>query len=278
MKLIDLQKQLVASLKNAGIAAADQEARIMLEERLALSWADLIAKGDTEVESTALESDLQKRLAGMPLGRIYGRKMFYGMEFRLSPETLEPRADTEILVDIALQKYKDSPPAAILDLGTGTGCILLALLKHWPYCRGLGIDKSPEAVQTAGQNAADHGLSPRASFRCGDWAGGLEEPFDLVVSNPPYIESAVIETLSEEVKRHDPILALDGGAEGMGAYETIFSHLPAILKPGGTALFEIGYDQSRKISRLSEDHGFILENIHPDSAGRPRVAELSRTG
>lgn len=247
----------------------------MLEERLGLSWADLIAKGEREVESAAVESDLRRRLGGMPLGRIYGRKMFYGMEFRLSTATLEPRADTEILVDIALQKHKKAPPAEILDLGTGTGCILLALLKYWPQCRGVGVDKSPEAIQTAAQNAADHGLEARASFLCGDWASELQNQFDLVVSNPPYIESRVIETLSGEVKNHDPILALDGGMDGMDAYEIIFSQLPSILKPGGMALFEIGYDQSRKISRLSKDHGFILENIHADSAGRARVAEIS---
>lgn len=244
----------------------------MLETQLGLSWADLIAQGEKDIESEFLLADLQKRITGMPLGRIYGRGHFYGMEFRLSPETLEPRADTEVLVDLAL---KESPPQRVLDLGTGTGCILLAILKHRPYASGIGIDKSQGALDVARRNAADHGLESRARFISGDWAAGVNEAFDLVVSNPPYIESGVIPGLQNEVKNYDPILALDGGADGMDAYKIIFSQLRTILKPGGTALFEIGYDQSRKIERLADAHGFGTISIHADYAGNPRVAKIS---
>ncbi|HRQ61442.1 MAG TPA: peptide chain release factor N(5)-glutamine methyltransferase, partial [Alphaproteobacteria bacterium] len=188
------------------------------------------------------------------------------------PEPLEPRADTEVLVDLAL---KESPPQRVLDLGTGTGCILLAILKHCPAASGIGIDQSQGALDMAQINAADHGLETRVRFLRGDWASGVSETFDLVVSNPPYIESGVIPGLQNEVKNYDPILALDGGADGMEAYKIIFSQLRAILKPGGTALFEIGYDQSRKIERLAGEHGFNAISIHSDYAGNPRVAKIS---
>lgn len=275
MKLSDLQKHLTKTLRDSGIEPADQEARIMLESRLGLNWADLIAKAGMTVDSAEIESDLQKRLSGMPLGRIYGRKNFYGLDFALSPETLEPRADTEALIDIALHRFKEHSPQTILDLGTGTGCILLTLLKHFPGSRGTGVDKSGGALETARRNAEALGLADRASFIVSDWAESVRGGFDLVVSNPPYIDSAVIPQLAAEVKNHDPILALDGGADGMEAYKIIFAQLPGLLAPGGTALFEIGYDQSRKILRLAESHGLNVISIHPDSAGRPRVAEVS---
>lgn len=272
MKLSELQKHLANSLRGSGIEPAAQEARLILESRLGLSWADLIAKGDLEIDSAAAESDLQKRIAGMPLGRIYGRKNFYGLEFSLSPETLEPRADTEVLIDIALKR---PAPETILDLGTGTGCILLTLLKHFPDSTGLGVDKALGAIATARRNADDLGLAERARFIESDWLESVSGRFDLIVSNPPYIDSAVIPELSAEVKNHDPILALDGGTDGMDAYKIIFAQLRDFLTPGGIALFEIGYDQSRKISRLAEAHGLKLVSIHPDSAGRPRIAEIS---
>ncbi|MCD8494021.1 MAG: peptide chain release factor N(5)-glutamine methyltransferase [Alphaproteobacteria bacterium] len=221
-------------------------------------------------------TDLQKRLSGMPLGRIYGRRNFYGLEFTLSSGTLEPRADTEVLIDRALDLYRSTPPVRILDLGTGTGCILLTLLKHWPKSEGVGVDIAHDALETARRNASYHKLTERVSFIEGNWGEGLAGGFDLVVSNPPYIERDVIKSLPDEVRLHDPILALDGGTDGMDAYKVIFSQLPVLLKPEGRALFEIGYDQSRKIERLAEDHGFKVEAIHPDSAGRARVAEVLR--
>ncbi|MCD8497744.1 MAG: peptide chain release factor N(5)-glutamine methyltransferase [Alphaproteobacteria bacterium] len=225
MKLSHLQKHLTQTLADAGIEAADQEARLILETRLELSWADLISQGDREVDPSSAESDLQKRISGMSLGRIYGQKNFYGLDFTLSPDTLEPRADTEILIDIARHIYKEKPPETILDLGTGTGCILLALLHSFPQARGLGIDKAAGAVATAQQNALNLKMSARAVFQQGDWASGITERFDLVVSNPPYIDSGVIPVLAEEVRNHDPILALDGGIDGMDAYEKIFHSL-----------------------------------------------------
>lgn len=270
MKLSDLQKYLTETLQDSGVDAADQEARIMLENRLGFTWADLIARSQTSVDPAIVESDLAARLSGIPLARIYGGKNFYGMDFLLSPETLEPRADTEVLVDLALE----NSPQTILDLGTGTGCILLSLLKNFPTATGIGVDRSYDALKTAQQNARLHGLDDRAFFLCGDWAESLDQRFDLVVSNPPYIDSGVILDLAVEVKTHDPILALDGGADGMDAYKTIFTQLPHLLTSNGIALFEIGYDQSRKILRLAKDHGFDAVSIHPDYAGNPRVAKI----
>lgn len=277
MKLSDLQKHIESQLKQNGLTAVDQEARLILEHRLGLTWTDIIAKPDLRVSDSDIETiktDIQKRLSGKSLGRIYGVKNFYGLDFELSAETLEPRADTEILVNQAL-KRSSNPPQTILDLGTGTGCILLTLLYHWKDARGLGIDLSADAVKTVQKNALHHGLQSRAEFMQGSWADNIDQTFDLVVSNPPYIESSVIPGLDEEVRNHDPILALDGGEDGLEAYKIIFSQLPRILKPDGTAFFEIGYDQARKAVRLGENAGLAIKHVHLDYVGRPRVLEVA---
>lgn len=254
------------------------EARIILEERAGVSWSSIIADGGKEIDENAykaIQDDLETRLSGKPLSKIYGKKEFWGHEFIVNEHTLDPRPDSETLIELALKYYKDKePPKTILDLGTGTGCLLLTLLSEFKGARGVGIDVSEEALKVASQNAEALNLTDRVSFSQGKWAESVTDTFDLVISNPPYIASDVIPNLEKEVKIHDPILALDGGFDGLQAYEDIFSDLSRIIKDDGMALFEIGFDQGDEMMRLSKKYKIRIGNVHPDLAGNPRVVDI----
>ena len=254
------------------------EARIILEERADVSWSSIIADGSKEIDQNAykaIQDDLETRLSGKPLSKIYGKKEFWGHEFIVNEHTLDPRPDSETLIELVIKYYKDKePPKTILDLGTGTGCLLLTLLSEFKGARGVGIDVSEEALKVANQNAEALNLSDRVSFSQGEWAESITGKFDLVISNPPYIASDVIPNLEREVKIHDPILALDGGFDGLQAYEDIFSDLSRILKDDGMALFEIGFDQGDEMMRLSKKYEIRIGNVHPDLAGKPRVVDI----
>ena len=277
MKLSLLYQDLCTALGKTD--TPELEARIVLKERTELDWSDVIARPDTEISSDIaqlIDSDVERRLAGEPLSRIYGRREFWGMDFELSSDTLDPRPDTETLVEVALKAYEGiEPPQTILDLGTGTGCILLSLLKEWPTAHGLGVDKAEGAVKTAQQNAKKHNLRDRATFRIGNWGQGIAQKFDLIVSNPPYIANQIITNLAGEVQNHDPILALDGGKDGLECYRQIFSELFSLLNPGGKAFFEIGFDQKSDLMRLAEESRIRISHVHRDLGGQPRVVEIS---
>jgi release factor glutamine methyltransferase len=256
-------------------AAAD--ARYILKQRTGHDWSTIIADPEaivTEEVRRAVASDLAACLSGIPLSRLYGVREFYGLEFELSPATLDPRPDTEVLVNLALRKLEGIKSPRILDLGTGSGCVLISILASLPEASGVGIDLSPEAVSTAGKNARRHNLEERALFLCGSWAESIKGTFDLVVSNPPYISNQALESLAYEVLNHDPILALAGGKDGLQAYREIFIHLPRLLEKGAFALLEIGFDQGQSIVRLSEESRFSDCRVHLDSGGLPRVAEI----
>lgn len=257
---------------------AAQDARYMVAMRSGFDQSAILLKPDQMIPAdvlAALEGDLHRVLAGEPLSRIYGEREFWGLRFALSPDTLDPRPDTETLIEAALKRFKNKPPETILDLGTGSGCILIALLKEFPQARGVGVDRSYGALGTARGNAKAHGVAERAAFICGNWADSVNHRFDLVVSNPPYIANPALNYLSETVRNHDPILALDGGEDGLQAYRQIFLQLLSLLKPASAALFEIGFDQAASVSRLSEESRFLVAAIHPDLAGHPRVLEIS---
>lgn len=251
------------------------EAAIIMKRRACVDLVDIISNPNKPISLDArslLQKDVERRLNGQPLARMYGARDFYGMEFAISKDTLEPRFDTETLVDLALN---GAQPRFILDLGTGSGCILLALLKHWTNAYGVGVDISLDAIKTAKYNAKMHGLDGRSSFVCANWAGSINEnKFDLIVSNPPYIKTKVIDWLDYEVKMHDPITALDGGGDGLDAYRSIYVDIARILKIGGRALFEIGYDQGAQLRRMAGEHGFKVTKIARDLGGRDRVIEI----
>lgn len=257
---------------------SESDARYIIQKRTPFSAADLIAGRDelcvSQENWAKIQSDLQRYLAGEPLSRIYEEGSFWGLDFELSPDTLDPRIDTEVLIEAVFRRFKGNPPQRILDLGTGTGCIIIALLSEFPDAIGVGADLSFGAVQVARRNAQRHGVEERCSFVCGKWGAGLAGEFDLIVSNPPYISNQVIPNLDENVQKFDPILALDGGQDGLQAYKMIFSDLSRLFKKGGYGFFEIGFDQEKTVVRLSEESRFFVEGVYRDSAGHPRVVEI----
>ena len=230
----------------------------------------------TPDESARLADFARRRLAGEPVARIIGEKEFWGLPLQLSSATLVPRPDTETVVELALELLRAGGnlhrPLRIADLGTGSGAILLALLSELPAAQGFGTDISEGALQTAGTNAARAGLSDRATFIACDYASGLIGPFDLIVSNPPYIRSADIDGLAAEVRNHDPVAALDGGADGLDAYRALIPQAAGLLAPGAALVVEAGEGQSAQIQALMTAAG-LMPVIAPkaDLAGIPRA-------
>lgn len=267
----------VARCEAAGIANAAGDARFLVLGALGLDARDLALGGERPLEpdeGLRLEAALARRLAGEPVARILGAWEFWGLPFRLAPETLVPRPDTETVVEAALAAVPDrAAPGRILDLGTGSGCILVALLRELPRARGLGLDRSLPALRTARENARVNGVGARAGFVAGDWCDALEAPFDLVVSNPPYIARGLIPALAREVRAHDPVAALDGGTDGLDAYRRILGGLRAgaILAPGGTLVLEIGFDQAEPVRALARAAGLAVRGLSRDLAGHDRA-------
>ena len=268
----EARRLLAQSLMRAGSASPGLDARLLVEGSLGVESADpdLILTA----EALARLGDFTaRRIAGEPVWRILGEREFWGLPFRLSPATLEPRPDSETIVETALAQLagRREEELKLLDLGTGTGCLLIALLSELPRARGLGIDLSEEACRTAAANAALNGVDGRVTFRQGSWTDGLAGRFDLIVSNPPYIPSAEIATLSVEVREHDPLLALDGGADGLGPYRLFASALPPLLAPGGVIVFEIGAGQGPDVVALMRAGGLEFRGSRNDLGGHERA-------
>lgn len=279
MTRAELLRALRATLRAAGIDSFSLDARLLLLHALDIDEMALLRDPDATVPDAQIEKAqglIGRRAAREPVARILGEQEFYGLPFLLGPDTLIPRPETEMLVDEALRRLPENGPARLLDLGTGTGCILLSILHTRPAAAGLGIDAAPGAVAVAQANAARLGLTGRASFRQGNWADGIAEPFDLVLSNPPYIDSGVVPTLAPEVALHDPARALDGGADGLDAYRAIIPALPRLLKPDGAALLEIGYDQGERVAALGVEAGMQVSVVRRDLAGHDRMVVLTR--
>ena len=262
------------------ISQAEAEARILLLAATGLTRTQIITQSDRKLsqdEADRLITFLMRRLAGEPVTRITGRRDFWTLNLRVTPDVLDPRADTEVIVETALDLLgpRRNEALRILDLGTGTGALLLALLSECPKATGIGIDLSPEACAVAQDNTERNGLSTRATIQQGHWADTLNEHFDLVLSNPPYIESATIASLEREVREHDPILALDGGADGLTAYRAIIAALPGILAPSGLCVLELGIGQALAVTALAEAGGLTCKALRADFSGVERALALS---
>jgi len=273
------RRALAARLKTATIESAELDARILAGHALGLDLTGLISAAQRQLtsdESARLEEFARRRLAGEPVARIIGEKEFWGLPLQLSSATLVPRPDTETVVELALDLLRAGGdldrPLRIADLGTGSGAILLALLSELPAAQGFGTDISEGALKTAGANAARAGLSDRATFIACDYARGLSGWFDLIVSNPPYIRSADIDGLAAEVRNHDPLAALDGGADGLDAYRALIPQAARLLAPGAALVVEAGQGQSGPIQALMVAAG-LMPVIAPkaDLAGIPRA-------
>ena len=270
---------LAARLSDAGIADARRDARLLVAHALGLEPQRLLIDGDRLLGSAdlvALEAVAARRCAREPVSRIIGSRGFWTLDLTLTPDTLDPRPDTETLVEAVLAARPDrQAPLRMLDFGTGSGCILLALLSEYPAAQGLGIDIAPGAVAAAEANARRNGLDQRARFQCGNWAEGLSGPFDVIVSNPPYITDAEMAGLEPEVTRYDPPRALVSGPSGLEDYQRLIPALPALLAPGGLVALEVGHTQAQAVSALLVASGFDAPWTRQDLGGIARcvVAE-----
>ena len=269
------RRALATRFRQQGIDSAELDARLLTGGAFGLDLTGLIAATTrivTPDEAAHLENFLQRRLAGEPVARILGVKEFWGLTLNLSAATLVPRPDTETVVELALEVCRRQERRRIADIGTGSGAILLALLSELPDATGVGTDISLEALRMARNNAARLGLTQRAAFVACNYTAALSGPFDLIVSNPPYIRSADIAGLDREVREYDPPRALDGGPDGLAAYRAIAPDAARLLAPGGTLIVEAGYGQSGPIAELMSASG-LTPDVPPkaDLAGIPRA-------
>jgi release factor glutamine methyltransferase len=269
------RRRLGAALATGGKEPADLEARLLVEAATGLNALDLLMRGDEKLGAAAdrLTGFAARRLAGEPVNRIIGKTNFFGLDLAVAPDVLDPRSDTEILVEAALEMLArdglNNPK--ILDLGIGSGAILCALLDSRSDAFGVGVDLSAQACASATHNLARCGLASRAAVIRGDWTAALAGTFDLIVSNPPYIEHAELSELDQEVRDHDPVLALDGGPDGLAPYRLLANELRRLLRPKGGACLEIGWRQAAGVSAILSDAGWSGVSCRRDHAGRDRV-------
>ena len=276
--MIDLKTAWTQSrdrLKAAGIDSPVIDARLLLEAATGASRTDIVTdpyRALTAEQMATLDAYVERRCRREPVSKIIGRAGFWKILLRVTADVLSPRPDTEAILDVVLPQFTEHQAFDLLDLGTGSGAILLAILAERPAARGVGTDVSFEALAVAKENAANLGLAGRASFLRTEWGDGLAPgTFDLVISNPPYIPTAVIPTLDPEVRDHDPVLALDGGADGLDAYRALAPQILALLKPGRPFAVEIGYDQAESVMALFIAEGATDVRTTQDLGLRDRV-------
>lgn len=277
MRAADALRRAIPLLQDAGIEDAARDARVLLAHALGIAHDRLtlhLPDEMTEPQAGLYDQALAARIARQPVAQIIGRRVFWGLSFRVTTDTLDPRPETEVLVAEALTR----PFLKVLDLGTGTGCILLSCLKGMPMARGVGTDISDAALRVAMGNTRDLGLEARARFRKADWFGGVTGAFDLIVSNPPYIAAEEMPELSPEVRDWEPHLALTPGGDGLDAYRVIARGAGARLMPGGRLLVEIGPSQGQAVAALFASVGLSEVRILTDLDGRDRVVAAVKPG
>jgi release factor glutamine methyltransferase len=264
-------------LKAAGVDQPVLDSRLLVEAAAGASRTDILTDPHRELapgQLERLEALVERRLRREPISHILGRQGFWSIMLKVTPQVLTPRPDTELIVSIALKSFDETDAFTVLDLGVGSGAILLAILAERPAARGLGIDVSEEALAVARDNAASLGLEGRAALLRGDWTAGLAgEAFDLVVSNPPYVRSGELAGLEPEVRDHEPRLALDGGPDGLAPYRLLAGEILRVLKPGGLFIVETGHDQGREVRALFDAAGATRLEVHKDFGGRDRAVK-----
>lgn len=277
--LVSLWTRVRDQLKAAGVDSPVLDARLLLEAGAGVSRLEIVTDPRRELTAdqvAAVESLVRRREAREPIAHIVGRRHFWKLELTVTPDVLVPRPETEFVVEAALSALAPKGETRVLDLGVGSGAILLSVLSERPEATGLGIDRSEAALAIAQRNAEDLGLQSRTQFRLGDWANELDERFDLVLSNPPYIASRDIETLQPEVARFEPRLALDGGHDGLDAYRAIIQALPRLLTENGAFALEVGFDQAEAVTEMAHAAGLSTSPPWMDLAGIPRVVRGER--
>lgn len=273
--LLTAWKGAQARLKDGRIDSPSIDARLLLEVAANVSRADILTDPYRVLPDdvvAAYDAMIERRLKREPVSRILGRKGFWKIMLNVTPDVLSPRPDTEAILDVVLPAFQPGRAFEMIDLGTGSGAILLAVLAERPAARGVGTDISFEALAVAKENAASLDLDSRATFLRTEWAAGFgDHAFDLVVSNPPYIPSGDIDALDPEVRDHDPRLALDGGPDGLEPYRLLAPEIMRILKPGGIFAVEIGWDQGPAVQALFQAAGFTDVKVVKDLGDRNRV-------
>ena len=276
----DSLREAVISLKRAHIETAALDARILLQHVMGISHERLLAEESlalTPGQYASYQKLIGKRGRRCPVAQLIGSREFYGRRFKVTEHTLDPRPDSETLIEAVLEWAGSgkAKPFTLLDFGTGTGCLLLTLLKEMSNARGVGVDISKEALSVARENAIGLELQERASFRQQDWNQNIQGTFDIIVANPPYILTRDIAALEPEVSQYEPRLALDGGNDGLDAYRTIMPKLPGLLNGGGIAAFEIGMGQEEEVRKIVAGGLGLVTSVKKDLAGIPRCILLS---
>ncbi len=274
MILKEIQRKLCNNFSIIGIETPELDARIILKEVLSLDDKDLILKESLDISNEMIEKIIaieSRRLNGEPISKIFKKRDFYNSTFLISNDVLDPRPETELIVEIANNYIDKNEVKNILDLGTGSGCILLSILKENKMINGLGIDLSKDAISIAKQNSKKLNLETQSNFLISNWMSSLNYKYDLVVSNPPYIASEDIKKLSKSVKIYDPILSLDGGDDGLNSYRLIASDLKRVVSKNALIIIEIGYNQSLQVIEIFKKNNFKLMKKYNDINGLDRV-------
>jgi release factor glutamine methyltransferase len=266
-------------LREKGVESSRLEAEILLAHVLGCKRIDLYVRSEelaTDAQRSAYRDLIKKRVEGCPVAYLTGQREFYQLPFAVTPAVLIPRPETETLVMEGLRLLKGKPAARVVDVGTGSGCVALSIAHQQPAASVTAIDLSAEALKVARGNANKHGLGERVRFLEGDlFAPVAGETFDLIVSNPPYIATAEIETLARDVRDFEPRAALDGGPDGLDVYRRLIQDSPQHLKPGGSLLLEIGATQEAPVRELLTQANFTEIRVHPDARKLPRVIEAA---
>jgi len=269
-----------ARLTEAGVDGARLDARLLLAEALGKDGTWLFNHGNDELATdaeAALAALLERRLERQPMSLILGRREFWSLDFIVTRDTLAPRPDSETLIEAVLEELADRrAPLSLLDLGTGTGCLLLALLSELTFARGTGTDLDPDTLAVARGNAERLGFAPRTSFIHSNWWEAVDGAFDVILSNPPYIPSGDIAGLDPEVARFEPLGALDGGADGLDAYRLLAAGADKFLTEDGVIAFEVGAGQAPDVAALLEAQGFVIRAVRRDLAGIERCVVAGR--
>ncbi|WP_417687889.1 peptide chain release factor N(5)-glutamine methyltransferase [Roseibium sp.] len=279
MRVGDLYRKVRDRFRHQGLSTPDLDARLLVSAALGLTPSEMLLHESDDASDAAvarIDEFSKQRLAGKPVGRILGCRDFWGLEFKLNEATLEPRPDTETLVEAVLARTPLDHAITFADIGTGSGAIAISILTELSRTQCIAIDVSERALDCAVANAKQHGVQDRFWPVRGNYCGPLAVGFDWIVSNPPYIRTEVVRELDREVREHDPDLALDGGPDGLDAYRTIVAQAAEILTEKGRIALEIGFDQAADVSRLLQLHGFFETEIIQDLAGMDRVLVARR--
>jgi release factor glutamine methyltransferase len=281
LSLAEALRLLTQAFAAANIETPALDARLLLCAALGIGHLDLLREPDRQIGVAAgeIEAAARRRLAGEPVARIIGRREFYGLDFALTPAVLDPRPDTEILVEavLAALEARRAEALRLLDLGVGSGAILAALLSRLPAAFGIGVDRSEPACRVARSNLAALGFAGRSAVVCADWTNPLRGAFDAIVSNPPYIATGDIAGLATEVRAHDPRGALDGGADGLAAYRILAATVPQLIAPKGIVALEVGATQAESVADLLAATGALEpRDLLRDLGGHVRVVTAVR--